>query len=143
MPYCGFFFFMFIKYFWFSHDEVDTPKTTKNFFFILTKFNLSKQNIFPDIIFSEIPFIEDVLWYIWKWMDGHKCFCDWFESFCGFIKDLPLLLLHDRHLSHISLYVVQFVLKENGIILKFLPQVTDADVLQPLDVSCFGPIKIK
>ena len=54
-----------------------------------------------------------------------------------------MLLLHDRHLSHISLYVVQFVLKENGIILKFPPHVTDADVLQPLDVSCFGPIKIK
>ena len=39
-------------------------KQQKTFFFILTKFNLSKQNIFPDIIFSEIPFIEDVLWYI-------------------------------------------------------------------------------
>ena len=44
-------------------------------------------------------------------------------------------------LCHISLDVVQLALKENVIILKFPPHVTD--VLQPLDVSCFKPIKRK
>ena len=68
-------------------------------------------------------------------------FADWFKLFCGFIKDRPLLLFYDGHLSRISLDVVQLALKENVIILKFPPHVTD--VLQPLDVLCFGPIKRK
>ena len=74
-------------------------------------------------------------------MDGCKCFWRWFKLFYGFIKDCPLLLLHDGYLSHISLDVVQLALKENVIILKFPPHITD--VLQLLDVSCFGPIKRK
>ena len=74
------------------------------------------------------------------WMDT-SVFANWFKLFCGFIKDRPLLLLYDGHLSHISLIVVQLALKENVIILKFPPYVTD--VLQPLDVSCFGLIKRK
>ena len=74
------------------------------------------------------------------WMDNSIC-ANWFKLFCGFIKDRPLLLLYNGHLSHISLDVVQLTLKENVITLKFSPHVTD--VLQLLDVSCFGPIKKK
>ena len=59
-------------------------------------------------------------------------FANWFKLFCGFIKDRPWLLLDYGHLSHISLDVVQLALKENFIILKFPPHVTD--VLQLLDV---------
>ena len=56
-------------------------------------------------------------------------------------KGLFIATVLDGHLPHISLDVFQLALKESFIILKFPPQITD--VLQPLDVSCSGPIKKK
>ena len=47
--------------------------------------------------------------------------------------------MFDRHLTHISAPVIEKALELNIIILKFPPHVTD--VLQPLDVACFGPLK--
>ena len=65
----------------------------------------------------------------------------WFKNFCQKITEQPLLLLLDGHLSHVSTEVIQLAMVENIIILKFPAHVTD--VLQPLDVSCFGPPKKK
>ena len=45
----------------------------------------------------------------------------------------------DGHLNHISTPVIEKALEQNIIILKFPSHVTD--VLQPLDVACFGPLK--
>ena len=45
---------------------------------------------------------------------------EWFREFCKKVKERPIVLLYDGHL-------------------KFPPHVTD--VLQPLDVTCFGPLK--
>ena len=63
----------------------------------------------------------------------------WFFKFCEIVTDRPLLLMFDRHLTHISAPVIEKALELNIIILKFPPHVTD--VLQPLDVACFGPLK--
>ena len=54
-------------------------------------------------------------------------------------KVRPLSLLFDRQLMHISLSVIKRAMEERIIIIKFLPHVTN--VLQPLDVVCFGPLK--
>ena len=40
---------------------------------------------------------------------------------------------------HVSIPVIELAMKENISILKFPPHVTD--VLQPLDVTCFGSLK--
>ena len=69
-----------------------------------------------------------------------ETFAAWFSYFADFVKERPLLLLFDGHLTHISISVIKKALDENIIIVKFPPHVTD--VLQPLDVSCFGPLKV-
>ena len=66
-------------------------------------------------------------------------FKEWFFKFCTQVTDWPLLLLYDGHLTHVSIDVVEKAMAERIIIIKFPPHVTD--VLQPLDVSCFGPLK--
>ena len=70
-----------------------------------------------------------------------EVFAEWFEQFSNQITKQPLLLLFDGHMTHVSLGVIKKALEDNIIIVKFLPHVTD--VLQPLDVSCFGPLKRK
>ena len=71
------------------------------------------------------------------WMKT-KIFVKWFFKFAESVKEHPLLLLFNGHLTHISVPLITKALAEN-IILKFPPHMTD--VLQPLDVSCFGPLK--
>ena len=66
-------------------------------------------------------------------------FSEWFEKFANENQVRPLLLLFDEHLTHISLSVIKRAMEERIIIIKFPPHVTD--VLQPLDVACFGPLK--
>ena len=66
-------------------------------------------------------------------------FSSWFDKFVKKITERPLLLIYDGHLTHVSIPVIELAMKENIIILKFPPHVTD--VLQPLDVTCFGPLK--
>ena len=68
-----------------------------------------------------------------------ETFAAWFNYFVDFVKERPLLLLFDGHLTHISIPVIKKALDENIIIVKFPPHVTD--VLQPLDVSYLGPLK--
>ena len=60
-------------------------------------------------------------------------------KFCEIVNDHPLLLTFDGHLTHISAPVIEKALEQNIIILKFPPHITD--LLQPLDVACFGPLK--
>ena len=67
-------------------------------------------------------------------------FYDWFKSFCRQIKLRPLLLIYDGHLSHLSYEIISFALRENVTIIK-LPSHT-TDVLQPLDKTCFRPMKV-
>ena len=68
-----------------------------------------------------------------------ETFATWFNHFEDFVTERPLLLLFDGHLAHISIPIIKRALDKNIIIVKFPPHVTD--VLQPLDVSCFGPLK--
>lgn len=65
-----------------------------------------------------------------------ESFAKWFLKFAESVKESPLLLLFDGHLTHISVAMITKALAEN--ILKF-PHV--ANVLQPLHVSSFGPLK--
>lgn len=67
-------------------------------------------------------------------------FHEWFEHFCKETKDIrPLLLLYDGHLSHTSLQTIELAVNEGISILKLPAHCTD--VLQPLDVACFSPLK--
>ena len=63
-----------------------------------------------------------------------ETFAAWFNHFADFAKDRPLL-----HLTHISIPFIKRALNENITTVKFSPHVTD--VLQPLDIFCFGPLK--
>ena len=66
-------------------------------------------------------------------------FVSWFELFKDIVKEQPLLLLFDGHMTHISIPVIKTALEENIIIYKFPLHVTN--VMQLLDVTCFGPLK--
>ena len=70
-----------------------------------------------------------------------EVFFEWFKEFVKVVKERPLLLLLDGHLSHVSTEVIQYAMNVNVVILKFPSHETD--VLQPLDVTCFGPLKKK
>jgi hypothetical protein len=65
---------------------------------------------------------------------------DWLQH--GFIEQIPqhhLLLLLDGHQTHITLQVIKKARANNIVILK-LPSHT-TNILQPLDKSCFKPLK--
>ena len=68
-----------------------------------------------------------------------EVFTEWFDIFIEMVKDMPLLLLFDGHMTHITLPVIEKAMKERVIIVKFPPHITK--VLQLLDVTCFGPLK--
>ena len=72
------------------------------------------------------------------WMTS-DVFAEWFERFCKLVTERPLLLILDGHLTHVSILVIEKAVEEDVTILKLPPHATD--VLQPLDVSCFGPLK--
>ena len=94
---------------------------------------------FRRLIFANI-FLVDT-WYGISdngWMTT-DVFSSWFDKFVKQITERPLLLIYDGHLTHVSIPVIELAMKENIIIFKFPPHVTD--VLQPLDVTCFGPLK--
>ena len=65
-------------------------------------------------------------------------FASWFKVFLEMVKERALLLLYDGHLTHTSIPVIKAALEQDVVILNFPPHVTD--VLQPLDVACFGPL---
>ena len=70
-----------------------------------------------------------------------ELFSNWFSN--HFLKHAvpsrPLMLILDGHLSHYTLKLVKSA-AENDVILFCLPPHTTADS-QPLDTSCFGPLK--
>ena len=70
-----------------------------------------------------------------------EVFYTWLKKFSSRISQRPIVLLLDGHLSHVSAKVIRFAIDNNIILIKFPPHVTD--ILQPLDVSCFGPLKRK
>ena len=72
------------------------------------------------------------------WMTT-ELFAEWFALFTKEVTERPLLLLLDGHLTHVSIPVLELAVKEDITIIKFPPHVTDK--LQPLDVTCFGPLK--
>ena len=75
------------------------------------------------------------------WMDS-ELFSNWFSN--HFLKHAvsarPLMLILDGHSSHYTLELVKTA-AEAGVVLFCLPPHTTADS-QPLDTSCFGPLKI-
>ena len=64
---------------------------------------------------------------------------EWFEKFTALVKERPLLLIFNGHLTHVSIRVIEKAIDEDVTILKLPPHITDK--LQPLDVACFGPLK--
>lgn len=73
------------------------------------------------------------------WMTT-SIFHNWFEKFVDETKHIrPLLLIFDGHLTHMSVLTIELAMKENITLLKLPAHCTD--VLQPLDVSCFNPLK--
>ena len=74
------------------------------------------------------------------WMD-QELFSDWFfkHFLTHAVSERPLLLLLDGHSSHYTLDLVKAV-AEKDVIIFCLPPHTTADS-QPLDASCFGPLK--
>ena len=68
-----------------------------------------------------------------------EIFAEWFGRFCDQATERPLLLILDGHLTHVSIGITEKAMSENIFIVKLPPHVTDK--LQPLDVTCFGPLK--
>ena len=75
------------------------------------------------------------------WMD-QNLFFDWFSNHFlqHAVSSRPLLLMLDGHSSHYTLELVK-VASENDVVIFCLPPHTTADS-QPLDTSCFGPLKV-
>ena len=61
-----------------------------------------------------------------------------YPSVCDKIQ-FPIMILMDGHRSHINIAATEFCI-DHGIILYCLPP-HSSHILQPLDISCFGPIK--
>lgn len=70
-----------------------------------------------------------------------EIFYSFMVKFINDVKERPILLIYDGHLSHME-YKTLKLAKDNGITIIRLPPHT-TDLLQPLDVCCFGPIKRK
>ena len=68
-----------------------------------------------------------------------KIFHGWFTKFVETVETGPLLLLFDGHLTHLSLATIDLAIQENISLVKLPAHCTD--VQQPLDVSCFIPLK--
>ena len=64
---------------------------------------------------------------------------DWFSNFIEHVTERPLLLLFDGHLTHFSIDVIKKAMDNDIILMKLPPHVTD--VMQPLDVGMFSPLK--
>jgi hypothetical protein len=66
-------------------------------------------------------------------------FTSWFTIFLTQVKERPLLLIFDGHRTHATLEIIKLAQSNNFTLLK-LPSHT-TDILQPLDVACFRPLK--
>ena len=72
------------------------------------------------------------------WMTT-KTFHDWFTTFVETVETRPRLLLFDCHLTHLSFGTIDLAIHVNISLVKLPAHCTD--VLQPLDISCFSPLK--
>ncbi len=74
------------------------------------------------------------------WIDP-ELFATWFSNHFlqHAVTSRPLLLMLDGHSSHYTLDLIQSA-KDNDVVIFCLPPHTTADS-QPLDTSCFGPLK--
>ena len=70
-----------------------------------------------------------------------EVFLSWFDHFCETVKERPLLLVFDVHVSHLPSQFIDKAIENNITVLKLLPHTTDR--LQPLNVCCFRPLKVK
>lgn len=73
------------------------------------------------------------------WMTAN-IFQDYFYKFCTLVKERPLLLIFDGHLTHLDVGTIEKAKSENITIIKLPAHTTD--LLQPLDKCCFRPLKI-
>jgi hypothetical protein len=73
------------------------------------------------------------------WMDA-RIFESWFNIFITKVPHRPLILIYDGHKSHLGLTLIQKAREESISIIKLPSHTTDR--LQPLDVSCFRPLKM-
>ena len=74
------------------------------------------------------------------WMTS-EVMLSWFEHFIKLETKRPLLLIFDGHLTHFSIDVIKMAIANGLILMKLPPHVTD--IMQPLDVAMFGPLKRK
>nr|CAH7744755.1 unnamed protein product [Callosobruchus chinensis] len=72
------------------------------------------------------------------WMTS-QIFQEYFYKFCAFVKQRPILLIFDGHLSHLDVGTIEKAKAENITIIKLPAHTTD--LLQPLDTCCFRPLK--
>lgn len=68
-------------------------------------------------------------------------FNGWFQKFCSMIKQRPLLVIMDGHISHLDRGTIELAIENNITLFKLPPHATD--LLQPLDKCCFSPLKLK
>ena len=54
------------------------------------------------------------------WMTT-EVFEEWFTHFCRFVKERPLLLIFDGHISHVSVNLILKAIEEDVTIVKFPP----------------------
>ncbi|XP_057291107.1 uncharacterized protein LOC130613783 [Hydractinia symbiolongicarpus] len=73
------------------------------------------------------------------WMTTN-IFDHWFRKFAESVVARPLLLTFDGHMTHLSTATIDFAMEQNISSIKLPAHCTD--VLQPLDVGCFNPLKV-
>lgn len=72
------------------------------------------------------------------WMTS-EIFHDYFKQFCKTVKERPLLLIFDGHMTHLDVSTAEYA-RDNQITIIKLPAHT-SDFLQPLDKACFKTLK--
>ncbi|XP_046685094.1 uncharacterized protein LOC124370837 [Homalodisca vitripennis] len=72
------------------------------------------------------------------WMTSN-IFNDFFVKFCQEVKERPLLLIYDGHMTHLDVHTAMYA-RQNQVTIIKLPAHT-TDVLQPLDTTCFKTLK--
>ena len=72
------------------------------------------------------------------WINA-KIFYQWLEYFIEMVTERPILLILDGHSSHTDFHVVELANANEIYMVKLPPHCTD--LLQPLDVACFSPVK--
>jgi hypothetical protein len=73
------------------------------------------------------------------WMTA-EIFTVWFSNCIKRITHPPIIVIFAGHKAHLSLKLIEMARAENISLIKLTSHTTDC--LQPLDVSCFRPLKI-